>query len=481
MLGCGLTTAAAAPDQNAASFGKYWQEFTLGDLAAAHALLRDNHPGAAPELGDVQFQRALLDAYRLAQQRAAKVANYEGYIATLAAFGTSFGDKHIRSTPAFRRELLNWPSFIVARKGSDWIVTDEDPGGEDLKGYRLLSCDGRPAEAVAKERLGQFKAIWEIQAQQRLAAPWLLIDDGNPFVTPISGCTFAKGEDIRNISIKWSQKQSSELSPRLRAAAGAGAAGFGVRKFAGGSWISLQSLGDRAGPVVDEVRKRADELRASGAVVLDMRGNGGGNSAYGDQIAEALLGAGLYRAAIRSLEDAEDCPKLWRASPANIKTLQEYKAKFGPRLGKDYERETSDEIDRLTRAVANGESFSGPVACKPKTRGPQASAPLPWPGKFTMVVLTDSLCFSSCLSVTDRLRRMGATHVGQTTDANTHYMENRTVLLPSGLSYFSTQQAVDLGAPRQMGPFIPRLEYNGDIADTAELENWVTEVVRLKP
>jgi hypothetical protein len=93
-----------------------------------------------------------------------------------------------------------------------------------------------------------------------------------------------------------------------------------------------------------------------------------------------------------------------------------------------------------------------------------------------VILLTDNSCFSSCLMVADEFRRLGALHVGQETDANTHYMEVREDKLPSGLSMFSTLQAMAPGSPLQMGPFTPTILYSGNIGDTPALEAWVASL-----
>lgn len=59
---------------------------------------------------------------------------------------------------------------------------------------------------------------------------------------------------------------------------------------------------------------------------------------------------------------------------------------------------------------------------------------------------------------------------------DTHYTEVREILLPSGLSYFSTLQAFSPLNPRQYGPFVPRFRYDGDIADTPAVEKWVVGI-----
>lgn len=97
--------------------------------------------------------------------------------------------------------------------------------------------------------------------------------------------------------------------------------------------------------------------------------------------------------------------------------------------------------------------------------------------KGRLILLTDNACFSSCLDVTEDFRDLGALHVGQTTDADTRFMEVREQYLPSGYSLFSTLQAVSSDVPRGLGPYDPKVVYDGDIADTAALEAWITHTV----
>jgi hypothetical protein len=92
-----------------------------------------------------------------------------------------------------------------------------------------------------------------------------------------------------------------------------------------------------------------------------------------------------------------------------------------------------------------------------------------------LFVLTDHVCFSSCLGVTDDFRKLGATHLGEATDAATRYGEVRATVLPSGLMAAATMMSVSTG-PIQLGPFVPEIKYNGDIADTSALELWITQL-----
>lgn len=164
---------------------------------------------------------------------------------------------------------------------------------------------------------------------------------------------------------------------------------------------------------------------------------------------------------------------IWRASEGNINNL-EFLLQGALPGGPEAKKIFQDLLRDARAARAQGRAFSGPIVCQvaaPEAAPSTQSASLM---KGRLILLTDNLCFSSCLAVTDDFRKLGAFHVGQTTDAATHFIEVREQYLPSGYSLFSTlQSVVDPGGPSRVGPFEPALIYDGDIADTAGLETWV--------
>lgn len=473
-----LGTPANAAEAPAALAAKHWQALTRGDVEAAYRLLADNHPGAVPALDDSHFRTQLSAGYRTALGRAAQVRGYDGYVATMLGFANSMKDEHIWSRSIYGPMTVQWAGLLVSKKGSHWIVSDTDPSESEFKGAEVVSCDGKSPSDLGRERIGAFRADWRIAAQQVKRAPLLLVDDGNPFVERPTNCLLRSGASTKAVKLEWRDVARTELIPRLAAAAGIGHAGYGVSSFAGGTWIALEGLGSKAPAVLDEVRDQLPEIAQSPLVVIDMRGNGGGNSEYGHRLAQMLLGEDYVAAAMRGSGD-EDCPSLWRVSPGNIETLVSYKARFGDTLGADYLAELDGEIAKARKALASHQPFTAPVRCAHRTE-PAAPRKLPqWPAGFRLVVLTDSACFSSCLLVTDELRRLGAVHVGQATNAATRYMEVREVKLPSGLGYFSTLQKADLSAPAEIGPYEPTHLFDGDIADTAAVQQWVAETLRV--
>jgi len=467
-------TLAAATPARAQDAAPHWRALTLIDVEAAHRMLSEDHPGSAPEVGDIRFRERLAAAYATARQRAALAESYQGYQAVLAGFAVAMGDKHISSRPLFEAGSRDWAGLLIARRGAGWVVADESEaaGGPALKGSRLVSCDGIAVDRLAEERLGGYRMVWSIEAQRIQRAYWLLIDDGNPFLNRPRTCLFDQAGTQRNVTLEWRPIARTELSSKVSALATRGAAGFGLRKVGDGWWIALESLSERAVPVVEKVRAEAAALRSAPFVVLDMRGNGGGNSQYGQLIADALAGA--PQAVPAPTAAPGGCGKVWRLSERNFRQLTWYRDTLGPRMGKEALAQFTAEYDSMAAAKAKGERFTGPPRCPQRPAGPAISHS-GYRGR--LVLLTDNSCFSSCLLVTQMFRRLGALHVGEATDANTNYMEVREDRLPSGLSIFSTLQAVAPASPSQIGPFVPEVAYEGNIADTAALEAWVQTLV----
>jgi hypothetical protein len=457
-----------------------WSPIAVQDVEAAYRLLRDNHPGAAPELHDLEFQQRLKNAHALALKRAGTATSYQGYLFVLAGFATDMGDKHIWSRPTFVVNLPRWAGIIVSKRGDAWIVTDTEPDQSAVLGASVISCDGEAVQDLARKNIGGFHAVWSVGAQQIQNAPWLLIDEGNPFITRPKACVFEHNSQRETVTLDWVRIKRENLLPRIKKAVGAGAAGFGVRRVGQGYWIALQDLlSDKARAVVKAVEDQKTELREAPYVVLDLRGNGGGSSVMGRQIAASLLGAAAADGRLGPATEAA-CggpDGSWRASEDNIKQLEFVQASpLVARGGPEIKKMVQDTLRDARSAFAQGKAFSASINCPIEPPKPPAATQPPSLMKGRLILLTDNLCFSSCLSVTDDFRTLGAFHVGQTTDAATRYVDVREQYLPSGYSMFSTLESVDPSSPNEVGPFDPLLTYGGDIADTAALEKWVLDV-----
>jgi hypothetical protein len=475
-----LTTYATRPVAQAGPLvatARPWQMLTRIDVEAAYRLLEDNHPGALSQTGDTAFRAALKSAHALALKRAAVVQGYPGYLATLAGFADSMGDGHIHSNPRYSAVILKWAGIIAARRGNDWVVAKEDRKlvGANLVGSRILACGGLPVTRWAREVLA-FHTVASVTALQVVNGRWLLLDDGNPFVKWPKHCTFAiKLGGRQTLTLHWRRVLTSTLRRDYHVPTH-GEAGFSFDRWRKGYWIGMQQLWYKAGPVIAAAKAHASALRSAPYIIVDLRGNGGGDDSYGRHLADAIYGRPYVDAVLGTDNPDSGCPETYRASLGNIKGTERY-LKLFTRMGDSAgARNWRIAIRDMKTARTEGKALTGPPSCKDHIVRTEAAPPLM---KGKVIVLTDASCFSSCIDTVQAFLKLGATQAGVETGADTHYSEDRDVTLPSGLSTFATQEAILTDMPMRQGPLMPqrRLTFHGNMADTAAVKAWMAASV----
>ena len=476
LVAIALAVAATPLDaQPSSDSERAWNMLARVDVAAAIELIERHHPGAAPELGDRDFQQRFLTARVNAERRLPLVKDFSGHAALLNGLANEFRDGHVQSNTLFTRNRRTWAGLVIARTGGRWVVGAQEaaPGEPDLTGAQLTGCDGHSADRFAELLIGGFYADPRVEAGMAGNAANLLLDHGNPFVPRPTRCTFMVNGKAIDHQLGWRPVALQKLEGFVRQAYRPARAGMGVAPFAGGQWIALETLDNRAAEVVAAVRAREAELRAAPMVVLDLRGNSGGNSQYADEIAEVLAG-GARLAAVRQ---APTCAgTYWRVSADNAAALR----KFATSLPADRAPDWLAQADALEQAVRSKAPFSPalPACAKADSRPrpvPARLPPMAMSGR--LILLTDRACFSSCLMAANLFRRLGALHVGEATDAGTRYMEIREIILPSGLRTFSTLQKVALGTG-EFGPYAPAIVYPGPLAEDDKVKAWVAALPR---
>jgi hypothetical protein len=345
--------------------------------------------------------------------------------------------------------------------------------GEDLTGARIVSCDGIQVDDFARDTLGRYQRVWGVEAMRVLAAPRLLVDEGNPFVKRPTSCVMEKDGAPKTITLHWKNISRATFVASIKGVTGK--AGFGIRQVGAGYWISLEQLSVKAQAVIDAAKAQQEQLRSAPLVVVDVRGNGGGDDSYARKLADILYGPDYAIAHIGKGGDDSACQPVWRASTENIKAVDAEAKVFAETGETEGAKEYSEAVVAMKKALAAHHVLTGAPSCTPpESTVVPANAPSLMHGR--VFLLTDSVCFSSCINMADFFRRLGATLVGQTTGADTHFSEVREITLPSGLSTFSTLQAIESDMPREIGPYPPDASYDGDISDTAALETWIAQL-----
>jgi hypothetical protein len=426
----------------------------------------------------------------LALKRAKDARTYGDYFFPLREYVASFDDGHMGfgafgDTP----NDFTWPGFLTDYDGGgDIKVVSRADDAPVPVGAKLIGCDGRSANRVAAMTLGKMWGRWQLDSQRRLHGRSLFLSEGSRYIRRPSNCDFEVDRKRRSIALDWKPIDVGLVLDKLKATRREAPREFESRSLGNGSrWYSFPSFngdpeseaGKALPPMIARMRDDRAALSGAPAIILDLRGNGGGSSDWSRQMAEILWG----QAALERLPP-NDTYVEWRVSRANLDSIKESyeRRREGGVLSSEARTWYETTIVGLTAALARGDALwrhKDDGAERAKAEAPP-TAPPPLAG--AVYVLTDEACGSACLDAVDLWRALGAVHVGRTTGADTLYMETRMVRLPSGLTGFSLPMKVYRNRARGSNePAVPVHRFEGDIADTASVERWIETLQAMPP
>jgi len=302
-----------------------WRQKTLDDIVAIDRAVRDIHPGmvdpASPGLAEDWTGN--LEA---ARTRADEVQNRAGWAGTLRILVNTLRDAHavVRIAPQQPAPPVWWTGYAVEHIAGRWFLRPVDAPDAPAGELRLMRCNReRAIDAVAASQLDLTVTNWWVVANRSIAGARLLVDIGNPFMNRIEDCTISvdNGREQR-IVFNWRQTDavtlSAALAPYQRRRTGA--TRFALDWQADGSaWLSIPSFTDSQGNATlrAALLRELPRVRRAPYVVLDVRGNSGGNSQLGTALSAALWGEGSVIP-----EPAPARPKRWRASAQLIAAMR---------------------------------------------------------------------------------------------------------------------------------------------------------------
>lgn len=462
--------------------GRDWAAALRIDATSLHDEVAENHPGPVnPD--DPGFAGRNDAQLALALKRAQKAATFADYFYAMQEYAASFDDGHIGygvygNTPD---TVKAWPGFLTRYQadGHQQVFASEDWSRVPV-GARLVSCDGLSGDQLFRKRMGSRVGRSELAAQRQLFGAFTFFDTGNPYVGEIRTCRFESQGEAFTIALQW-RPPDGNLYTRYSLFPRATAAAVGRRRLANGTqWLTLPSFsgdpdsetGKALKALIADMERSPEAFRAAPAIVLDLRGNGGGSSDWSDQLAVLIWGEGAI-----ARHPETPMTVSWRASQANLGNLRQIYAdrSKGGNLSPDVSNWFESSIHGLEKAIEARQ----PLWVIPPSTPPQAviaaARALPVHRlNGPVYVLTDPVCMSACLDAVDLWTRLGAIPVGRETGADTLYMEVREVKLPARIGAVSLPMKVYSGRPRGSNqPVVPRHRFHGDMADTGALERWI--------
>jgi len=465
-----------------------WSAAAVSDLDAARELIRAQTP-IPYDIENPQYAAWLEEGYALARPLAEQAHDFHSYYFALARFANGFRDPHLGVNPAQAFPTADWPGFVAGSRNGGAVVTwreESDPDAPPI-GAQITSCDGKPLAELADERLFPYMMNPRIALDRRRALSRLFMRRVIPSAPAPSRCTIVVDGAEREIALRWRPiPDQAAFSAAYQDASVGPAAQWGVTQPTPGVfWIgvptfnSSEATSPRLQALIDEVNAHP-EMRNARAIVIDVRGNGGGNSVWADQLALGVFGEEV----IEAIDNGGRTSAVdWRASPENLAYWQRWidetaTRDFGAnspqvRFGRSIVSGLRGAQRRNPPIWRQGDSRVSPSGGLTQSR-PRGPSPI----SARVYMLSNGTCGSSCLNFADTVLQVpGVQLIGSDTSGDGPYMEVRNETLPSGLATLTFPQKVWRGMGRgALEAYVADVAYDGSW-DDASVRAWTLALI----
>lgn len=282
--------------------------------------------------------------------------------------------------------------------------------------------------------------------------------------------TFGKSFKDAHLWVKYDEKKDTAVIEKSNT--GTLPQAFSVQKLENTTWIRIPTFApsESQTDLLQEIIRILPQLRKE-TIVFDLRRNGGGNSEWGIQLLKALFGTEYTDQCLAKKN--QNIYVEWRASSENLAHVGNFIPMFKQQFSDDHPAVewAKSTCQGMQEALPRGDLYY--TAQEPLQRLTHESVS-PFKGKVIAVI--DRGCGSACLDFLDGLKAMqsNVTFIGEPTDADSVYMELRTVKLPSDKGTLGFPIKVYRNRPRGHNvPHLPDTRYPGDLNDTPLLQKFV--------
>ncbi len=217
------------------------------------------------------------------------------------------------------------------------------------------------------------------------------------------------------------------------------------------------------------------QLRDKRAVVFDLRGNTGGDSAYGTEICSALFGRDYaeYKTSMAYRSMVTE----YRASRGNLRHLKKLYAKYHASHNQVLNH-TAQFLEQIIENMEESIAHNRPYSKDKIEKSPFSKIKNPTHEvTATIIVVIDRHNVSAALDFIDEIKLMkSVVLVGQKTKADRLYIEIREVEFPSKLGAFYFPIKIHRNRPRADNvPYLPNFEY--DTSNTVKLQEYIINLL----
>ncbi|MFC5698725.1 S41 family peptidase [Pseudomonas sp. GCM10022186] len=475
----GTTTNIATEEKEHIPANSSWSQVAVRNITRAHEIIREAHPGVLDPT-DQGFQQWFVKGYDEALELARQADSESKALAALRFYVTGYRDGHL---VAWTEEAVNesprWAGWLVRRSNGRYRVAvraPDWPAEIPRLGDELLSCDGQPIDDLLAKKVAPFvdRRLSLAETRSRLALHLTSEPSYETLWEPLrlKQCEVRSSSgEVHRFVLQWQpytdqqQRMAIQAVPRQ-----------GIKQLRQGIyWIHATdfSLSSRKAFIsFERLLEKVRGLEDADAVVLDTRGNGGGNSLFGYRLLAALFKEALSDDAETSEASAK---AYWRVSATARNSLETVKARIGKQEGqKSLSYKFADTLlSRMNEAASRGLAF---VEQMDVSDDELAEPGRPFAGK--LVLVTDSGCASACLDfVGSVLDIPEAVHVGSVTSGDTPYLDITPLPLSDTVKMWVPLKVWKNRKRGNNEPYVPQFSFEGDLSDTAAVQAWVLDSI----
>jgi hypothetical protein len=464
-----------------------WSTIAKADLSDIYQIIKNQTP-VLLDNKNKSYRRWMTNGLSKSFELAETVRDYQSYTYALEYYVNGFHDEHINidfDIIQQKKIPVLWPGFFVYYHNGNFYVSSYGWKKSGKKGLppinsKLVQCHGTSPKDLMLHNVFPYKGNPSLEADWVEYATQLFINDGNVWVNYPKQCVF---RDSLNkeiiIDLSW-DKVLDYINPDL--AAYSYNPKFDIVEFDSNAiWVSIPSFSATKKENLDWLKKlvsTATQWRNKKLIVIDVRGNSGGNSQWGEDILTKLYSKQFFSWVQSRKPDGSY--NQWRVSTENLNFLKT--------VGINYIKKTSGinsgpykyisrVIDHMEIAIKQKKSLvkvNDNNVYSEKTKKSFLN-----PVKARVIIITDGRCGSSCLSFLDQAIIMpDIIQAGAPTHANSIYTGYRKVKLLSGFAQFGFPMMATINRKRLNNqPYIPKYIFPGDINDTEKLKKWIVKQV----
>lgn len=325
------------------------------------------------------------------------------------------------------------------------------------------------------ERIFPYDGNPTLNADWVANTPLLLVDRDNRLVPPLTSCCFAGA--VKETCLKLNMQVLGKDFDARRAAYPYSPQFNDYTFYNGqGVWLSIPSFNaksEKSAQALQSLVDKAGEWKDKKIIVFDVRGNSGGNSAWGDKVLSKIFGQ-------RYAKQLQNNYKLkafteWRVSRGNLHYL---KKTMLPHLKNTVgtSSEVYRQINKLVKRMSTARKYKkGVVSVERSKRRARKKKLGNNPLGAKVILVTDGRCASSCLNFVGELLGIpDILFVGKPTHADTSYTEQRFATVASKRLQIGFPMKITQHRTRKNNePYTPQFIFPGDINDTVSLQKWL--------